>query len=297
MSTGVPAAALKLVPQPVAVTPGTGVCSVTALRPVLADPADADNQFAASLLRETLTECGLKPAQAGGVPVTLVTSGDGKPGMEMLREVGAVPGPELGSEGYRLVVQPNRIVLAGRSAAGTFYAVQTLRQLIRANRDAGDAIPVLSITDYPAFPHRGFSDDISRGPFPTLDEIKRIIVSAAELKLNCVSWYIEHVFVIPSQPVICPAGIGLSKEKMAELIPFAQRYHVELIGNFQSFGHFWNILKHDEYKDLRETGGILTPAREESYKLLADIFDAMAPSFSSPIFNICCDETYGLGGP
>lgn len=291
-------AALRLIPQPVETVIGEGVCPVAELRIVLADPGDDDNRFAAELLQETLAECGLRAVEVGGTPVYLVTAGDGKPGMDWLVAANAVPGPDLGDEGYRLVVRPDRIVLAGRTAAGTFYATQTLRQLIRANRDTADAIPAVSITDYPAFAHRGFTDDISRGPFPTVDEMRRIIATAAELKLNCLNWYVEHVFQIPKHPVICPPGIGLSRELLAELESYAKRYHVELIGGFQSFGHFWNILKHDEYKHLRETGGILSPAFEESYRLLADIYDAIAPSFHSPLFNINCDETYGLGeGP
>ncbi len=298
LAGAVTAAPLRLIPTPAVVQPGAGSCAAKSLRIVVADPADVDNGFAAGLLRETLAECGLAAVAEGGVPVHLITARAGAPGQELLREADCVPGTELGDQGYRLQVTPQRIVLAGRTAAGTFYAVQTLRQLIRANRDAADAIPCVSIADRPAFPRRGYSDDISRGPFPTVAQIKRQIVTAAELKLNCLTWYVEHVFQVPQHPAFCPPGIGLSRPMIAELEPFARRYHVELIGGFQSFGHMWNVLHHEPYKRLGENPDVISPALEDSYQFLGEVYDAVAPSFSSPLFNICCDEVGGLGaGP
>lgn len=53
-------------------------------------------------------------------------------------------------EGYYLQVTPERIVLAGNDERGTFYAVQTLIQLLQ-----GGQLPQLEISDYPIIRFRG----------------------------------------------------------------------------------------------------------------------------------------------
>ena len=54
------------------------------------------------------------------------------------------------AEGYYLSVDENKIVLAGNDERGTFYAVQTLAQLL----DKG-VLPFVEITDYPVVRFRG----------------------------------------------------------------------------------------------------------------------------------------------
>ena len=53
-------------------------------------------------------------------------------------------------EGYFIRISPKEIVLAGNDEQGTFYAVQTLKQLINDNQ-----LPVTEITDYPEVRFRG----------------------------------------------------------------------------------------------------------------------------------------------
>ncbi len=58
------------------------------------------------------------------------------------------------SGAYRLVVSRERIVLAGFDGRGTFYAVQTLRQLLGYNGTPG-ALPLVEINDAPEIEFRG----------------------------------------------------------------------------------------------------------------------------------------------
>src|SRR5690606_9249943 len=56
----------------------------------------------------------------------------------------------LGAEGYTLNVNPNRITLAAKQANGAFFGVQTMRQLLPAQKTTGSAlIPALQIVDKP----------------------------------------------------------------------------------------------------------------------------------------------------
>ena len=201
---------------------------------------------------------------------------------------------KLGEEGYVLEIASDRVRLTAATPRGVFYGVQTLRQIIRTHQDS---LPCLRIADWPGLRYRGWQDDISRGPIPTLDFLKEEVRLFSSYKLNCMTLYTEHVFKLRSHPDIAPAD-GITAEEIAELQDFASDYHVELIGNFQSFGHFRHILKLPAYRHLRETRDVISPAFEESYEFLGDAFGEVAQAYDSPLFNINCDETFGLGtGP
>ena len=99
----------------------------------------------------------------------------------------------LGEEGYVVVADANQVIVAGNTPAGTFYGLQTLKQLVRGD-GATAFIPAVKIVDWPTMRWRGLSDDISRGPVPTVDYIKRQIRTLAFFKMNMHSFYMEHTF-------------------------------------------------------------------------------------------------------
>jgi hypothetical protein len=63
-----------------------------------------------------------------------------------------VPPGNLSSQGYILVVDRKFILVAGQGDAGTFYGVQTLRQLVMQHRKA---LPAVSVVDWPDLNWRG----------------------------------------------------------------------------------------------------------------------------------------------
>ncbi|MBS1713244.1 MAG: family 20 glycosylhydrolase [Armatimonadetes bacterium] len=200
---------------------------------------------------------------------------------------------DAGKDAYIVSVRPKQIVCAGKSAAGTYYAVQTLRQLIRANMD-GSLIPSVDIVDWPSLEMRGWQDDVSRGPIPNLAFLKKQVKELSHYKLNAFTLYTEHVFRLEKHPRIAPKD-GLTADDIKDLDRYCKKHHVQLIGNFQSFGHFANILSVKGYEKLGETPNVISPAKEESYAFLKDVYDEIAPAYTSKLFNINCDETYGLG--
>lgn len=204
---------------------------------------------------------------------------------------------EIGREGYILSITASEILVTALTSRGLFYGVQTLRQIIRGNAD-GQSIPRVFIRDFPVFAIRGAQDDISRGPVPTLDFLKKEIERLAELKINYYTLYTEHVFKTVSHPQLAPAGGAISASEIQELAEYARKFQIELIGNFQSFGHFYHILKHPKYAPLQETPSLISPAVDESYALLENMVSEVADAYPSRYFNVNCDETWGLGtGP
>jgi len=175
--------------------------------------------------------------------------------------------------------------------------VQTLCQLIRANRRDG-GLPCVTIRDWPSIRWRCFQDDLTRGPSSTLDTLKREVALGAGLKMNLFTYYMEYQYAFKKHPLIGPKDGSLTPEDLAALVGYAKPFHVDVMGNQQSFGHFGRILQHKEYASLRETPDILCPVNEESYRLLDDLYAEVCPIVPFEMFNVCCDETWGLGtGP
>lgn len=108
--------------------------------------------------------------------------------------------PMLNPEAYTLEILKNRIVIKAAHAAGFFYAVQTLRQLLPAEIESTPntknmewLVPVVSISDSPAFKWRGFMLDVSRHFF-TKEEIMRMIDNLAIHKINTL-----HLHLVDDQ--------------------------------------------------------------------------------------------------
>ncbi len=204
---------------------------------------------------------------------------------------------EAKGEGYAVRVRPEEALVAARTRSGLFHGVQTLCQLIRANR-RGTSLPCVTIRDWPSLRWRCFQDDITRGPSTKLDVLKRQLELGSLLKLNLFTYYMEYQYIWKKHPILGPKDGSLTADELKALVEHGRRFHVDILGNQQSFGHFSDILRHKKYAHLRETGGILCPVKEESYKLLDDLYSEVIPHLPFPFFNVCCDETRGLGtGP
>ena len=105
----------------------------------------------------------------------------------------------LPSEAYRLKVTRAKIEIHASKAAGFFYALQTLKQLMPRNVMAGVADPTISkwsvpcveIEDEPRFGWRGFMLDEGRHFFGK-EAVKRIIDVMASYKMNRFHWHLSE---------------------------------------------------------------------------------------------------------
>lgn len=200
---------------------------------------------------------------------------------------------------YSLDIKDMEISIVAVSDAGLFYGLQSLIQLYRFNYRAdfeewqNVKIPCMQISDYADYPYRGWMIDISRGPIPTMDYLKRQIRTMAEFKLNTLTLYTEHTFV--SKAFDYAPEDGLTAEQIRELQDFAKDYYIEIIGNQQCFAHFEKILSNPKYEYLADSKYNLNPAIPETYDFLRTLLKEETEAYSSPLFNINCDETESLG--
>jgi len=204
--------------------------------------------------------------------------------------------PAMVSEGYALVVDPHETSIIGASGAGVFYGVQTFKQLLPLP-GTPRALSTGTVRDWPAMRYRGIDDDLSRGPFPTLEFQKHQIRVFASFKINIYSPYFEHTLLYPDQPLAAPPGSSLTPEQAKELVTYARQYHITIIPEQESFGHLHHMLKWEIYQDLAETphGYVLAPGQAGTLPLIKDWFTQIAQEFPSPFIHIGADETFDLG--
>ncbi|MCB0686031.1 MAG: family 20 glycosylhydrolase [Saprospiraceae bacterium] len=195
-------------------------------------------------------------------------------------------------EGYLLSIMKNEILIYGFDQAGLLYAVQSLRQLISAFT-SGQALRIQTIIDYPSFDFRGVMDDISRGPLSNLAFMKEQIDRFSLLKINVVSYYIEHVLKTEKHFAYAPLD-ALTIDELMELREYADSFNIKIMGSFQSLGHFKEILAHPNYQNLGASERMIQPADAASLQFLFDNYDELMPVSSGEVFNINCDEAYDL---
>jgi len=100
----------------------------------------------------------------------------------------AIGTDNLPPDGYRLTITPQQILVAGKGA-GLFYGIQTLIQLIPADRGAIAKLPCVQIEDYPRFGYRGLMLDVCRHFF-SVEFVKKYIDLMAAYKLNNFHWHL-----------------------------------------------------------------------------------------------------------
>lgn len=164
---------ISVIPQPVSVSEGSGSFTLNAATPVA---VASDN------LRGIGEYLATRLNKATGLSLKSTTAAASKNSIQ-LRLTGKAA---TNTEAYQLTVTPAEIIISADSAAGIFYGVQTLLQLVppKAKSKSPDfAIPAVTINDYPRFAWRGAMFDVARHFF-TKEQVKEFIDDMVRYKYN-----------------------------------------------------------------------------------------------------------------
>ncbi|TAM73482.1 hypothetical protein EPN44_13885 [bacterium] len=204
---------------------------------------------------------------------------------------------KLGDEGYILRVSRGQAHVEADTAAGRFYGLMTLAQLPRPD-GAGWCLPQARIVDEPAMRWRGVSDDVSRGPIPTMDFFEERIRTIAAFKGNLYSLYFESAFRDPSVPLSSPPD-ALTPRELARLAAYAARFHVALMPEQETLGHMHRLLSLERFSDLAELPHdyVLAPAVPAAERLVQRIVkdEAAEVKGRTPFFHVGGDEPNLVG--
>ena len=146
------------------------------------------------------------------------------PALAAALETLGAPGPEdLAADGYVLAAGRDRgtlLALAGRDARGTYYAVQTLRQLLAGR----DVVPEVTVRDEPLMEIRGAIEGFYGIPW-SHEARQDLFAFAGRHKLNTYIYTPKDDLLLRSKWRELYAGEEL--EKLAELVQAANAHHVD----------------------------------------------------------------------
>ena len=232
-----------------------------------------------------------------------------------------------GPEGYVLTVNKKGITIAGESAAGVFYGIQTLRKSLFADSIVySQNLPAVRITDAPRFPWRGMHLDCSRH-FWSVDFVKKFIDLLALHNMNVFHWHLTddqgwrieikkwpRLTTVGSQrsgTIIgtnsdlddgIPYGGYYTQAELREIVAYAAARHITIVPEIDMPGHMLAALA--AYPELGCTGGpyqvghywgvykdVLCVGNPRVYEFVQDVLTEVMDIFPSEVIHIGGDET------
>ena len=150
------------------------------------------------------------------------------------------------AEGYKLDADAKQIRIAGASAAGVFYGIQTLRKsLPLVNGKASKvSVPAVHIADAPRFAYRGTHLDVSRH-FVTVDSVRQFIDMLALHNINRFHWHLTDDqgwrIEIKKYPLLTQIG---SKRAQTDIGHNSGKYDGKPYGGFYTQQQIRDIVKY-----------------------------------------------------
>lgn len=220
------------------------------------------------------------------------------------------------AQGYLLDIEPDGIHLTGNDAAGCFYGIQTLTQMIRTQVAEGECeLPCVQVKDSPRFVWRGMLVDSARH-FQSIAFLKKLIDKLANYKFNIMHWHLVEDqawrLELRSHPRLVEEasfhsmgdssrGGFYTQDEIRELVAYADQRFIQIVPEIEMPGHCLSVLT--VYPELSCTGKTFTlPERQDIYKdvycagndavftFLQEVLDEVMDLFPSPYIHIGGDE-------
>ncbi len=235
---------------------------------------------------------------------------------------------ETGDEGYVIDATPGKpVVVSARTAAGAFYAFQTLKQAVYVGNDGKTYLAPGTILDKPRFKWRGLMLDEGRH-FYGKEHVKRFLDLMALHKFNTFHWHLTEDqgwrVEIKKYPKLTQVGAWrdespvmgdrnkgdgkryggfYTQDELREVVAYAAKLHIQVVPEIEMPGHAGAaITAYPEFGNTDIKGyapkvntrwGVqyyIFAPKEETFRFIDDIFAELCPIFPSVYFNIGGDE-------
>ncbi|PZX53445.1 glycosyl hydrolase family 20 [Algoriphagus ratkowskyi] len=204
---------------------------------------------------------------------------------------------DLKAEGYTLEISEDHIDISASSKEGLWYGVITLGQLVEDALDQDAAIPLISVKDEPALQYRAIQLDVKHH-LEKKEYYYELMDRLADQKINGIILEIEDKLAFVKQPKVGSAD-AWSIAEWKELSEYAMARNIRISPLVQGLGHASFILKHEEYKDLRDdltNDWAFNPLDERTYEVQFDLYsDALAAFPFAQYLHVGGDEVHTTG--
>lgn len=227
---------------------------------------------------------------------------------------------------YQLDITPQGIQLVSQNSSGIFYGIQTLLQLLPADKKMALNFPCISITDSPRFAYRGMHLDVGRHFFP-VSFVKKYIDYLAWHKFNNFHWHLTEDqgwrIEIKKYPLLTETGscraqtlVGhygsdvydgkkycgfYAQNEIKEIVAYAAERHINVIPEIEMPGHSVAALASypylgctkGPYKTM-ETWGVMDDVycagNDSTFEFLQNVLNEVVELFPSKYIHIGGDE-------
>lgn len=230
-------------------------------------------------------------------------------------------------EGYTISVTDKNVTISGKTPAGVFLGIQTMRKSLPVLNEKPQAVtlPAVSIADEPRYAYRGMMLDCARHFF-TVDFVKEYIDLLALHGMNRFHWHLTEDqgwrFEVKKYPKLTqigawrsgttvgknsgvddgvPHGGFYTQDECREIVKYAADRYVTVIPEIDMPGHMLGALA--SYPELGCTGGpyevshlwgifpdVLCMGKENTFKFIEDVLDELVAIFPSEYIHIGGDE-------
>ena len=229
-------------------------------------------------------------------------------------------------EGYRILVTARGVEISGKTPAGVFYGIQTLRKSLPVGEASVINLPAAQVESSPRFGYRGMHLDCVRHFFGT-ETVKRYIDIMALHGLNRLHWHLTDDqgwrIEIKKYPRLTevggwrngttlghnsPVNDGIryggyyTQEEIRDIVRYAADRYITIIPEVDMPGHMLGALT--AYPELGCTGGpyevwgrwgvtddILCVGKDHTLQFVKDVLDEVMQLFPSEYIHIGGDES------
>jgi hexosaminidase len=308
--------AISIIPKPLSMKIDNGSFLVAANTAVSYSGGAKELPMIARQLAERLS------AATGYAIAAAPMTGAAAPGTIVLRQI---DDSRLGEEGYRLTVARASITIEGAAAAGLYYGVQTLYQLLppdiekhKAGSQVAWTVPCVRIEDKPRFTWRGMHLDVGRHFF-TKDSVKRYIDLIASYKMNTFHWHLTddqgwriEIKKYPRLTTVgswrresmmdcTPHGGFYTQDDVREVVAYAKDHFITVVPEIEMPGHAMAALA--SYPELSCSGGpfkvgtewgvmndVFCAGNEKTFEFLENVITEVAALFPGQFLHVGGDE-------
>ena len=233
------------------------------------------------------------------------------------------PSMGINEEGYQMKVTTNGVKINAKSAAGVFYGMQTLLQLLPAEvesttvvNDVNWTVPCVTIEDAPRFAYRGVHLDPCRH-FITAENVKKQLDVMAMFKINRMHWHLTEDqgwrIEIKKYPKLTEVGATrmegegyeykgyYTQEEVKDIVAYAAERFITVVPELETPGHelaaiaaYPHLSCKGEQVSPRIVWGVedivMCPGKNDMFSFLEDVVAEMAPLFPGTYFHIGGDE-------